>query len=95
MAVFLTNVWKFTNADVSVNPVTVMRLRINSVRWVGATNASHGVLLKDLNGNVVCEMASNSTDYSEEKAIPLPCDTDANGLVVAQLDSGTLYVEIA
>lgn len=77
--------------------ITTMKVRVATIRWIGATDAAHTAVITDTAGHVVWAGNANAADYSEEShpAGYARHGFDTNGLIVTTLGSGKLYVEFA
>ena len=82
-------VWSVDTA--SATALTRLTVRLHGVRWVSKTaTAGDDATIKDLNGNVIWKSVASGTNYREADSPRRVC----SGLVVDELDSGTLYLEI-
>lgn len=90
-----TNPWVIDTA--SATALTAERMRIVSIRWVGATDAGHTAVLTNAAGKVVWAGNAGSADHSEESHPAGYRREGFNtvGLVAPTLGSGKLYIEYA
>ena len=86
------NPWRFISTDVSSNPYTTDRLRVQTVRWTGCTTATHAVVLKNTAGRVVWQDAATSTDHVSESNLDQTPGQEWDGLIVDTLGSGTVEI---
>jgi len=88
----LKNPWKVDTAAATI--LSTELLRIKGIRWVGATTAGHTAVIQDKNARVVWSSVASGANYVESDLIN---DGDRgwnwDGLVVATLASGILYIE--
>lgn len=93
MADLTKNPWRFTSGDVSANPYSRMVIRPRRITWNGSAAATDKVIIKDLDGRVVCQLEAQSTDWTEDREFT-GCDpaTDWNGFVLTQLDGAASVV---
>lgn len=68
-------------------------VKLNGVRWVGSvtTSAGHIVHITDGRGNTVWRSVATGAYYVEADT---PAIRGFNGLIVATISSGTLYLEM-
>ena len=64
------------------------KMKIDFIRWVGATTAGHSCILKDTAGNVLFESEADGANFIDVHSLPLVVD----GIDVDTMDSGTLYI---
>ncbi len=64
------------------------KLKIDFIRWVGATTAGHVLTLTDTAGNVLFSSVADGANFIDVHALPLI----ANGVILSVLGSGTLYL---
>jgi hypothetical protein len=64
------------------------RVRIAGVVYVGATTAGHRAVLTDINDKVIYDLIANGPDPV------IPIGTYPNGLKLASLSSGKVYVYV-
>ena len=86
------NHWIITTADVGATIMSDILIP-GTIRWTGATTATHNAVLKDLDGVVVWRSGGvDAAQATEESTVG--CHY-WNGLVVDTLESGTLdlYLE--
>lgn len=65
-------------------------IRPRSVRWVGATTAGHAAILEDGAGRVVWHSVASGANFVD---VDRP-ENFWDGLEVATLQSGTIYIEV-
>lgn len=64
-------------------------LHVKSLRWVSVSAAAgHKVEVEDSDGNVIFESVADGANFVDSVDI----DEKVNGVVVSDLDSGSLYV---
>ena len=76
--------WSLDTAAV----ITTDRVRIASMRWVGATTAAHACTVEDKNGEIIWRSLASGANFVDE-TFP---DADFDGFELAVIDSGVLYV---
>lgn len=64
------------------------RLHIDYIKWVGATTASHTLSVTNTAGAIIFESEADGANFIDLH----PMDKWVNGVIVATMDSGTLYV---
>lgn len=75
----------------SVGVVTTDRIRVKSIRWYAkGASAGEDVQVEDNNGEIIFISVATGANYTEAELI----EEDFDGLEVAVIDSGTLYVRI-
>lgn len=89
------NPWVVDTAAATV--LSADRLRLVTIRWVGATDAGHTAVVTNAAGKVVWAGNAGSADHSEESQLPgyRTKGLDTVGLVVPTLGSGKLYITLA
>lgn len=70
--------------------LTTERVRLLGFRWVGATAAAESCVVTDGAGVVIWESIAAGDNYVESDLFPAA--RTYKGLIVATIDSGTLYV---
>lgn len=85
---FLPNVWRLDTAGV----ITTEAVRIRGLRWVSkSATAGDDISLEDKSGEKVWESVATGSNYVEAQDFGVN-GQNFNGLELAVLDSGTLYV---
>jgi hypothetical protein len=93
VATHARNMFTFTSADVSATPFTTDQIRPYKARWVGPANAAgNQVIFTDVNGNPVVQFVATGA-YFETDDDKFDEHDNFNGLVIKQLDAGTVYLE--
>ena len=69
-------------------PPTTEKLLIKYIRWVGATTAGHSLVVNDTNGDMIFESVADGANFIDVH----PIFEIIDGVVVATMQSGTLYV---
>jgi hypothetical protein len=82
-----TNPWKLD----TTGPITADNVRIERVRWVGATTATHTAELRDSSGKTIVAFVAPADNYTED----VPIWREYTGMTLQTLQSGTLYISIA
>ena len=72
--------------------ITTDDIRMKSIRWVGATTAGHTATIKDRAGRVKWTSVAAGANHVEAELIEN--DMFWDGIIVDDLDSGILYLEI-
>lgn len=75
----------------AATPISTGQLKIKSVRWVGATLATHAAKIQDATGREIWVAEAQAADYGEESLL----DQWINGMIVPTLTSGKLYIGLA
>jgi hypothetical protein len=70
--------------------ITTDKIRVNTLRWVGATTAGHTCQVEDKNGEVIWSAVATGSNYGEESG--LLGNTNFDGFELAVIGSGILYV---
>lgn len=94
MAVLTKSLWLVDAADAPLACTTDL-VRVNGIRWVGATTAGHEAIIKDAAGKVKWRsLASGANNVEADDIYPNLRGQNWAGLTVDTLDSGSLYIEL-
>lgn len=70
------------------------KIRVNGIRWVGATTAGHTATLTDASGKVMwTSKASGANNVEADDIYPNERGQNWDGLVCLTLGSGIIYLE--
>ena len=87
------NPWKVDTQAATV--LSTSPLRVRGVRWVGGTTAGHLATIKDQNGRIVwTSVAAGANHVESDLTNSGPNGWNWDGLIVDDLDSGILYIEL-
>lgn len=64
------------------------KMKIDFIRWVGATTAGHSLVLKDTAGNTIFESVADGANFIDVHRVPIVVD----GVDLDTMGSGTLYL---
>jgi hypothetical protein len=79
----------------SVTPITLRRLEITSIRWQStAASAGHTCVVHSSNNRVIWSSVATGSNYVEAEHWSVEAPLVADGLTVATLSSGTLYITV-
>lgn len=85
------NPWVLDTA--SATPVSLARVKISGIRWIGATAAGHQVVVTDAGGGRIWSSMASRANYVE--AYDPRSERLYTGLAIPTLDSGVLEIEFA
>lgn len=79
-----TSVIKFSAASDAITG----RIKIRTIRWVGATTAGHTLQITDTNGNIIFESEADGANFIDVH----PMYEIFDGITVSTMSSGDFYV---
>ena len=83
-----SNQWILDTVD--ANLVTDKTLRVQGIRWVGATTATHQLIVTDSDNNVLWESIASGANYVESDL--MLNRTWHGGFKLPTIGSGKLYI---
>lgn len=89
------NPFKVTGTTAAANKVTDSEVMIQGFLWTGATTDGHLLHVTDKAGNTLWKGQMATTKLTEDISMPIPLGLySRDGIYVADMDSGELYIYI-